>query len=66
VKTHGTITGNEEIDDNPGFVDASRDNYTLRKDAEVFTLMPDFIPIPQEKIGLYKDAFRKDLPADPR
>jgi hypothetical protein len=39
-------------DDDPGFVDASRGDFRLRPDAEVFKRLPGFQPIPFEKIGL--------------
>ncbi|MFV2066286.1 MAG: right-handed parallel beta-helix repeat-containing protein [Pirellulales bacterium] len=38
-------------DADPGFVDAAAGNYQLRPDAEVFTRLPGFRPIPVNKIG---------------
>ncbi|HWB53564.1 MAG TPA: right-handed parallel beta-helix repeat-containing protein, partial [Tepidisphaeraceae bacterium] len=37
--------------DDPGFVDASHGDFQLRPDAAVFKHLPDFKPIPFEKIG---------------
>lgn len=39
------------LDHDPGFVDAENGNYGLRGDSEIFRLIPDFEPIPFEKIG---------------
>lgn len=39
------------LDHDPGFIDAKNGNYGLRRDSEVFRLIPDFEPIPFEKIG---------------
>ena len=48
----------------PGFVDAANGNLALKPDSEVFRKIPGFKPIPFEKIGLFKDAYRRTLPAD--
>jgi hypothetical protein len=37
---------------------------TLRKDSVVYDKIPDFVPIPFEKIGLYQDPFRASWPAE--
>lgn len=37
-------------------------DYTLKEDARLRTIMPDFQPIPWDKIGLYKDEWRIELP----
>ncbi|MEM9236263.1 MAG: right-handed parallel beta-helix repeat-containing protein, partial [Verrucomicrobiota bacterium] len=42
----------------PGFVDADKLDFRLRKDSVVFRQLPDFKPIPFEKIGLFSDEFR--------
>ena len=39
------------LDHDPGFIDAANGNYELRSDSEIFRLIPDFEPIPFEKIG---------------
>jgi len=43
-------------DSDPGFVDMSNDDFTLKEDSVVFTQLPDFKPIPFVKIGLIKGA----------
>lgn len=39
-------------DGDPGFVDAAHNDFRLRSDAELFRHLPEFKPIPFEKIGL--------------
>ncbi len=41
-----------KTESDPGFADATRGDYRLRSDAEVFKRLPGFQPIPFEKIGL--------------
>lgn len=36
-----------------GFIDAENGDYSLRPDAKLFSVLPDFEPIPLEKIGRY-------------
>ena len=56
-----TITIKDNFaDGDPGFVDAAKQNFQLRDDAA--PLKSGFQRIPVEKIGLYKDEFRNDLP----
>jgi len=43
-------------DDDPGFVDAAQQDFTLKPDAEVFSKIPDFQPIPFKSIGLQKEV----------
>jgi hypothetical protein len=43
----------------PGFVDMKSGNFMLRQDSEVFKKLPDFKPVPFDKMGLYMDEFRK-------
>jgi hypothetical protein len=50
-------------DRDPGFVNAAKGNFQLRPDAEVFTRLPGFQPVPFAKMGLYADALRPTLPA---
>ena len=38
-------------------------DFRLRDDSVVYEKVPGFKPIPFERIGLYRDAFRKQLPA---
>jgi hypothetical protein len=46
----------------PGFVNAAEGDFRLRPDAEVFTRLPGFQPVPVEKMGLYADALRPTPP----
>jgi len=48
--------------DDPGFVDAAQGVFQL-KDAARLSEQIGFRPIPFDEIGLYRDDFRKDLPA---
>jgi len=48
-------------DDDPGFEDASRMNFSLRNDAPAFDYIPGFEAIPFEKIGLQNSA--DDIPS---
>ncbi len=50
--------------EDPGFVDAECCNFALREDATVFRHIPDFEPIPFDRIGLYRDGLRPELPND--
>lgn len=45
--------------EDPGFVDMKNGNFALRDDAAAFKMIPGFQPIPFEKMGLYKDEYRK-------
>jgi hypothetical protein len=56
-------SGNYVTKTDPGFVDIANGDLTLRPDAEVFTKIPGFEPIPFEQIGLYKDACRTEIPS---
>lgn len=47
--------------EDPGFIDLQKKNFKLKQDAKVFQMIPGFEPIPFEKMGLYKDDFRKNL-----
>jgi len=37
----------------------AQENFTLKNDSVVFEKLPDFKPIPFEKIGLQRDEYRK-------
>jgi hypothetical protein len=54
------LKGNEIVSGNPGFIDIENENFRLKEDSPAFKL--GFQKIPIEKIGLYKDEFRKNLP----
>jgi len=42
------------------FVDESGENFALRADSAVLRNIPEFEPIPFDKIGLYPDEYRKN------
>ena len=44
--------------EDPGFVDMKQENFLLKPDSKVFTIIPGFEPIPFNKMGLYKDSYR--------
>jgi len=52
--------GNAVIDSDPGFMNPAGGDFRLRKDSPAWKL--GFKPIPVEKIGLYRDEYRKTLP----
>ena len=60
-KEHATIEDNFTEGD-PGFVDPENLNFQLREDSPVYSQVPGFKKIPFEKIGLYKDQYRKSVP----
>lgn len=49
---------NYRTDKDPGFVDYQNQNFNLKPDSEVFDKIPDFEPIPFDKMGLYHDEYR--------
>ena len=58
VKTDVPPSGTWDVDESnwstsedPGFVDADRENFLLKPDSEVFKRIPGFQPIPFDKIG---------------
>ena len=50
------------VTNDPGFVAASQGDYRLKADSPASQL--GFKTIPFEKIGLYRDEFRKTIPRD--
>jgi len=54
---------NAVFDEDPGFVDLSGGDLRLRPDSRVFKELPGFQPIPFEKIGLFVDEYRTELPS---
>ena len=56
-------SGNFVTDKDPGFVDVANGNLALKPDCEAFKKIPGFQPIPFGKIGLFKDDYRRELPA---
>jgi parallel beta-helix repeat protein len=57
-----TLKDNLITADDPGFVDADTLDFSLRPDSPVFDKVPEFKPIPFDKIGLYLDSDRTELP----
>ena len=51
----------EYATDDPGFVDAAKDDFRLRPDAPLFARI-GFRPIPVDEIGLYPDPYRAAWP----
>lgn len=51
---HYDLHDNFITNENPGFEDASHQNFQLKKNAVVFEKAPDFQPVPFEKTGLSK------------
>lgn len=45
--------------EDPGFVDMQKGNFMLKENSLVFKKLPGFKPIPFNKMGLYKDEYRK-------
>lgn len=45
--------------DDPGFMNMKEKNFMLKPDAKIFDKIQGFQPIPFDKIGLFKDVFRK-------
>jgi len=62
IRAAGVWKQNVETKDDPGFVDAAKFDYALKRNAEAFKLIPGFKPIPVSKIGLFKDKYRRKLP----
>ena len=50
--------GNWVTQDDPGFADLKRGDYTLRRDAEAFRRIPGFQPVPFRRMGIYPDVYR--------
>jgi hypothetical protein len=45
--------------EDPGFVDMKGKDFRLKSDAKAYAMIPGFEPVPFEKMGIYKDSFRK-------
>lgn len=50
---------NYRTDNDPGFVDFESGDFNLKPDSEVFKKIRGFKPVPFDKMGLYKDEYRK-------
>ena len=66
IKQDSTVANGKNIaySTDPGFENAAKMNFKLKPTAQVFKDLPNFKAIPMDKIGLYKDAYRKTLPTD--
>lgn len=53
--------GNFQTEADPGFVDMAHENFNLKPDSQVFQEIPDFKPVPFDRMGLYVDDYRKAL-----
>ena len=61
---NGTVKNNYITDSDPGFTDYENGNYTLKEDAEIYTKIPDFMPIPFTRMGTCTDrAYKRIIPA---
>ncbi len=58
----GTVENNFIINKDPGFTDFDGLDFTLKEDSEVYESIPDFKPIPFEKMGRYNDINRPVSP----
>ena len=45
--------------DDPGFVDMKNGNFNLKAGSKVYKEIPGFQKIPFDKMGIYKDQYRK-------
>jgi len=57
------LTGTAEKPVDLGFKDVKKEDLALVKDALLLKELPSFEPIPFDKIGLFKDEYRRELPA---
>lgn len=66
IKKDSTVANGKNItyNNDPGFVNMAQMNFQLKPNAQLFKDLPNFKPIPVDKIGLYIDAYRKKLPTD--
>ena len=56
-----SLAGTSDKPLDPGFADRATGDFTLRKGARLLKELPAFEPIPFDKIGLYKDDYRKKV-----
>lgn len=45
--------------EDPGFVDMKGKDFRLKPDAKAYAMIPGFEPVPFDKMGIYKDSYRK-------
>ncbi len=62
AKTSDDLPDLTVYDTDPGFVDLKALNLGLKSDARVYRDLPEFKPIPFDRIGLYADEFRHSVP----
>jgi len=62
VKGFTNLSGTQKEPVDLGFENAAAADFTLRRHARLLKELPTFEKIPFEKIGLYKDAYRRKLP----
>jgi hypothetical protein len=63
IQGFANLSGTKEEPIVLGFADAAAHDFTLRKSARLLKEVPSFERIPFDKIGLYKDDYRRKLPA---
>lgn len=56
------LTGNYETTEDIGFVDMESRNFNLKEDAEIYKIYPDLDAIDFDKVGIYIDEYRKEMP----
>jgi len=61
-KGFANLCGTPEEPVDLGFKDVAAGDFALRRNARLLKEVPSFQPIPFEKIGLYKDDYRRKLP----
>jgi hypothetical protein len=59
----GTVKDNWMTKSDPGFANMNEGDFTLADDSAAYNKIPGFKPLPFSKMGLYKDDYRKQLPA---
>jgi hypothetical protein len=65
VKGFADLAGTPDAPLDLGFADRAKGEFSLRRGARLLKELPAFEPIPFDKIGLYKDDYRRRLPARP-
>ena len=55
------LENNFQTDTDPGFADAAKMNFQLKDDSMVYKKIHGFEEIPFDKIGLYKDKYRRSV-----
>jgi hypothetical protein len=66
IKKDSSVANGKNVvySNDPGFENMEKMNFKLKPSARVFNDLPNFKPIPVDKIGLYIDEYRKHLPSD--